>query len=174
MSGFSANYLDVTVTINNGRITSSIYEKPLNLHLYITSNSSHAPGTLKSLIFGAFRRAITLSTFPEDRARYLGQLSYHLRQRGHSPRRISRLYKQAQQKYDIHAERQGYSQPTIAKTTSPSLYLHLAYHHEDPKRQNIQRAFKRLVREPPGHRPMASLPHRRTSAQFGIDKLTIA
>ena len=46
----SVNFLDLTVTIEDGTIRSKTYQKPTNLHQYICPNSAHPPWTIKSII----------------------------------------------------------------------------------------------------------------------------
>jgi hypothetical protein len=45
-------FMDLTITLQHGRFSTSIYAKPLSLHLYIPPSSSHAPGIATGLIFG--------------------------------------------------------------------------------------------------------------------------
>jgi hypothetical protein len=56
----TAIFMDLTITIENGRISTSIYSKPLSLHLYIPPHSCHAPGIAKALIFGHTLRVLRL------------------------------------------------------------------------------------------------------------------
>ena len=68
----SAVFLDLTVSISNdGYISSTIYEKELNLRLYIPPNSCHSPGVLKGLVHGCVKRAVNLCTDKRDRQPYL-------------------------------------------------------------------------------------------------------
>jgi hypothetical protein len=52
----SVAFLNLTESIENGRIVTRTYEKPLNKFLYIPPASAHSPGVLKSTIFGNLRR----------------------------------------------------------------------------------------------------------------------
>ena len=46
------DYLNVTLEIENGKIISKTYQKPINLYQYITPNSAHPPGMIKETIYG--------------------------------------------------------------------------------------------------------------------------
>ena len=44
------NFMDLTITITEGKISTSLFEKPLNLHLYIPPHSVHPPGLLPGIV----------------------------------------------------------------------------------------------------------------------------
>ncbi len=56
----NAIFLDLSLKIENGQISSTIYEKPMNLYLYIPPHSCHAPGVVKGLIYGIVYRTKVL------------------------------------------------------------------------------------------------------------------
>lgn len=48
----SLDFMDLTITIDSQTINTTLYEKKLNIHQYITLGSVHPPGVLICLIFG--------------------------------------------------------------------------------------------------------------------------
>jgi hypothetical protein len=60
----SADFLDLTLTICNGRVKASLFEKKQNLYLYLPPHSAHPPGVLKGLIAGMLLQIIRLTTNP--------------------------------------------------------------------------------------------------------------
>ena len=60
------NFMDLTITIKNGHVSTSLFEKPLNLHLYIPPHSAHPPGLLpgivKSTLFHIFILCLITTT----------------------------------------------------------------------------------------------------------------
>ena len=61
------NFLDLTITIDkNGYISTKTYQKPMNVFLYIPSNSAHPPGMIKSLIFGLLQTYYYQNTYKKD------------------------------------------------------------------------------------------------------------
>ena len=74
-----ADFLDVSLTIQDGRIVSRTHQKKLNLYLYLAGSSAHTPSTLKSLIFGEMRRYCLTNTYSQDYVHFAALL---LRYRG--------------------------------------------------------------------------------------------
>ena len=62
-----ANFMDMTVTIKNGHISTSLFEKQLNLHLYIPPHSAHPPGLLPGIVHSTLFRIFTLCSDYDDR-----------------------------------------------------------------------------------------------------------
>ena len=58
----SVVFLDLTLSIRNNKIHSMLYEKPLNLHLYLPARSAHPLGVLHGLVAGHIYRAFSLCT----------------------------------------------------------------------------------------------------------------
>ena len=58
--------MDLTISIHNGKITTSLFEKPLNLHLYIPPHSAHPPGLLPGIVHSTLFRIFTLCSDPND------------------------------------------------------------------------------------------------------------
>lgn len=52
----SINFMDLTITIVNGRLETTLFEKEQNLYLYIPPHSSHPRGVFTGLIFGQVLR----------------------------------------------------------------------------------------------------------------------
>ena len=65
------DYLNVTISINNNKITFDLYKKSLNLYLYIPPLSAHPPGVLSGLVLGNCHRIYTLVSKPKDQRRHL-------------------------------------------------------------------------------------------------------
>ena len=60
------NYSDWTIMLNNGRITAKIYQKTINLYLYIPPHSAHPPGMIKGVIFGILRHYFEQNSDKKD------------------------------------------------------------------------------------------------------------
>ena len=61
----TVDYLDLTITINSeNKIETDLFEKSLNLYLYIPQLSAHPPGVLLGLVLGSYHRIYTQVTSP--------------------------------------------------------------------------------------------------------------
>ena len=65
----SLNFMDLTITLNGTNIDTTLYEKKLNIHQYITPGSAHPPGVLTGLIFGNSHRIYSLCSQHKERIR---------------------------------------------------------------------------------------------------------
>ena len=59
-------FLDMSLSIKDCRIASTLYEKPLATYLYITPTSAHPPGVTASLVMGNVIRIMQICTDPAD------------------------------------------------------------------------------------------------------------
>jgi hypothetical protein len=53
----SCNFMDLTITIEDGKLTTTLFEKEQNLHLFLPPTSSHPKGCGTGLVFGHVLRA---------------------------------------------------------------------------------------------------------------------
>ena len=52
----TVNFLDVTLTLKNGTIETTTFQKEQNLYLYLPPSSCHPHGTIKGTIYGLIGR----------------------------------------------------------------------------------------------------------------------
>ena len=62
----SVNFLDVKVNFNNGFITTSVYSKPTDAHLYLNAQSSHPSHVIKNIPKGQFIRLKRICSDDKD------------------------------------------------------------------------------------------------------------
>ena len=88
----SVDFLDLTISIRNHSIHTTLYSKPLNLYLYIPPRSAHPPGVLTGLIYGIIHRTFTLCSDPADVQQKLQQFWNRLLARGYEGPAIRTLF----------------------------------------------------------------------------------
>jgi hypothetical protein len=122
----SINFLDLNISIENGRIVTQTYEKSLNKFLYIPSTSAHPPGVLKSTIFRNVRRYWYQNTNTNDYRDQVQKFKKRLEARGHAHVDLVPIFKEV----FITLDKESKSPPsTPAKTVSAHvLFQHGEYH----------------------------------------------
>lgn len=167
----TCNFMDLTVTITpSGHLSTTLYEKPQNLYLYIPPHSAHPSGMLSGLIHGNILRIHRLCSSPDDIKQKSIELFTRLTHRGYTNEQLTPLFTSAHQKALLHKPAQT-TNHTLH--TDNKLFLHLQFHPEDPKPSAIHRLWDSVVANPPGHQPL----HQITNLQgipTAIDRLTIA
>jgi len=63
---FDVTFIDLNIHLREGRLHTSLYAKPMALHLYIPPTSCHAPGIATGLVFGHFYRIFQLCSHQND------------------------------------------------------------------------------------------------------------
>ena len=89
------DFLDITVTLKHDKIHTTLFEKALNLYLYIPPHSAHPPGVLTGLVIGNCHRIHTLCSDDSDKDHLLRQFFTRLRARGYAADSLFPLFKRA-------------------------------------------------------------------------------
>jgi hypothetical protein len=121
----SVNFLDLTLTLEHQRIMTRLYEKPLNLYLYIPPHSAHPPGILSGMITGYITRVFRLTSTNTDREATIRKFYRRLCDRGYTPITLRPLFHNALRRAQI-------SRCKPIDDQEERIYLHLEYHPYDP------------------------------------------
>ena len=169
----AVDFLDLTITCaDDGSIGTRLYEKALNLYLYLPQHSCHPPGVLKSLIHGMMLRCFRLSSSADTAQADVKRLLVRLVARGYSPTLVNTLMRQAFA--SLNFARQALAPSTAPTSTKASaLFLHVPYHPRDPSSREIQRLFVDILARPAGEPPLSALWNRHGYA-FGDTRLIVA
>ena len=121
------DFMDLTISISKGQISTSLYEKPLNLHLYIPPHSAHPPGLLPGIVHSTLFRIYTLCSDNDDKLTRTKVFFKRLVARGYKSDQIKPLF------YKAITRAKLYSGP-IDRTANDdtSVILHLPFHPNDP------------------------------------------
>jgi len=169
----SVDFLDLSISFSDdGRLRTQIYEKALNLYLYLPPHSCHPPGMLKGLIYGMIYRFYRLSTNPEDALVNVKNLLLRLSRRGYSAKMLENMAQQAFRE-SKHLVRPLQTATVGEKTeVSKAMYLHMPYHPLDEPSRRYQQVFRDVLSNPPGKIPLAESDTR--SGDYGLTPLTVA
>ncbi|KAL7487967.1 hypothetical protein ACHAW6_016072 [Cyclotella cf. meneghiniana] len=150
----TCNFMDMTISITNDKITTTIYEKKQNLYLYIPPHSAHPPSIINGLIFGHILRLHRLCSRNQDIQQKTHDHLNRLIQRGHPISKLIPVFKQAQQRATLLLSQKQTNTPEIPKTSSAKIFLHLPYHPQDPPRSTIQHLWNSTIMNPPCQPPL--------------------
>lgn len=144
-------FLDLTLRLRDGKIHSTLFEKPLNLYLYLPAKSAHPPGALYGLIAGFVFRALTLCTDKADALSVIAKMFRNLQARGYSASTLRPIFSKAMESRDNIRE--------VMETQNPNepdrMWLFkLTYHPNDPPSHLIRKAWNKTVAEPPLSKPL--------------------
>ena len=152
--------MDMTISIENGKVETSLYSKPLNLYLYIPSHSCHAPGVLRSLISGMILRIHQLCSKAEDIDKETHLFISRILDRGYDLDKIKPLIIQAIRNAESYTTKTKQQRNKLkekeAAASKQQVYLHLPYHPSHPV-SAIKRAWNSLVWSPPNKTPFNQL-----------------
>lgn len=166
------NFMDLTISLTDSGIQTTLYEKPLNLHLYIPSHSCHPPGLLSGMVHGMMFRIHTLCTDNDDRRARTREFFRQLQRRGYQPRQLRPLFVKALRRAQAYTGARA--DPTAQRNKlRRSLLFHLRYHPKNPPSRAIQSAWRHHVAEPPYTNPLAQVKNY-AGTPLGIDRLIIA
>ena len=172
----SAIFLDLNISLlDDGNICTRIYEKPMNLYLYLPSGSCHSPGVLKGLIHGAVRRAFALCSDKEDIMPFLKKTFKRLTVRGHNSATIKPIFEEALRKtQQLPTAVTPHRHQREDNPDKKSLFLHLPYNPIDVTSKDIQQAFRMNVMHPPNGAHISELDTQNMNGgAVDFDRLTI-
>ena len=163
------DFMDLTISITNGNISTSLYEKPLNLHLYIPPHSDHPPGLLPRIVHSTLFRIFTLCSDPQDRILRTKVFFKRLQACGYKSDQIKPLFNKA------IARAQRYSGPTNRATSdNNTVILHLPFHPNNPPSHQIQQAWRDTIASPRYHMPLPQMRNPQSREKCNIDRMIIA
>lgn len=189
----SVVFMDLNITLHEGRLLTSLYSKPMALHLYIPPSSCHTPGLTTGLIHGHFYRMFMLCSNESDIEREIYHFFNRLLDRGYSLLQLIPIFLTAEQKARTHRAKQhllllqqhlpthlcqnassvNRTRSVVTSNDDNGVFFHLQYHPSNPSASVIQQLWRTHVFTPPGATPLYLLKNRE-GHPVNIKKLTIA
>ena len=170
-------FMDLWLKIKGRRVVTSLYAKPLALHLYLPPHLWDAPGLLTGLIFGNVLRIHQLCSAATDAKKELKLFLHRLLDHGYKLWKITPIFQRAIDNAMAYLKRSTLkrlwmkSRKDIASCWQ--VFLHLPYHPANPPSKAIQQLWYHLVGTPLGNFPLNKLTNRQ-GYDVPIDKLAIA
>ena len=173
----SVNFMDLTITIKNGHLETTLYEKAMNLYLYLPPHSSHPRGVFTGLIFGQVLRIRRLCTHSTDADKKILEFFHRLLARGHTQESIGPLFDKAERNASAYLELSQAEKEDLRKKKSSDshnqIFLHLQYHPYDPQSREIQQIWREQVFQPAGETELPMM-ESLNEERVGINKLVVA
>jgi hypothetical protein len=171
-------FMDLMIALENGRLNTAIYAKPMALHLYIPPTSAHAPGITTGLIFGHTLQVYQLCSHQQDVDNELKLFFQRLINRGHSPTIILPLLKKAELKARerVAHERENIDDCIINKDkldTRDQIFFRLPFHPSNPNSAAIQKIWQENIASPLEKPELTDLKNH-WGHKIAISKLTVA
>ena len=132
-------------------LTTTLFEKSLNLYLYIPPHSAHPPGVLTGLVIGNCHRIHTLCSVEKDKTTLLRRFFKRLRARGYTPSVLLPLFHRAH----LLALRNPEPLPALDPDDAlkKRIFFHLEYHPDSPQSSEFQKIWNSTIMMP------SSAPH---------------
>ena len=136
-------FLDLTISYSSTKkqLTFQTFQKPDNLYLYLTPNSSHPPGVLKSMIFGLLRKYKIQNSHESDFRQMISKLYTRLLSRGHKHETLIPIFNSALLRLCLPPNEQK-EKPTN------DLFFKIQYHPKSISRKTIQKLFHETCSSP--------------------------
>ena len=150
----SVDFLDLTVTIEQGRIVTKTFQKALNLYQYISPQSNHPPKMINGIIFSLLRTYMRQNTWEDDYQEVTLKLFRRLAARGWNKVLLKDIILKADKKIRLQLENPS-PPPAELSPTSPSennssrdlLFLHMEYGQKDLPRKAVREIYESTCRE---------------------------
>jgi len=98
-----AIFLDLCIFRHGSVYATKTYQKAMNLYLYPTFNSAHAPSTKKGMIYGLLKKYKAQNTLPEDFHKISQALFQRFLARGYRLDTLRRLFQMSMEKLSIQS-----------------------------------------------------------------------
>ena len=169
--------MDMTIAINNRKITTTVYEKPLALHLYIPPHSCHPPGVLTGLVMGMVMRFYQLCSKKEDIDKKLKEFFGHLLDSGHKASMLTPLFdkamKNAKDYISRTPEHRNLLRAQKEEENKRRVFFHIPFHPQNPSSSTLQSLWRRTVGAPTNKTPLNKCKNH-SGNEIPIDRMVIA
>ena len=132
----SVIFVNMTISIENGKIETAFYSKPLTLYLYIPSHSCHSPGILAELIYGMILRIHQLCSKETDLDREMHLFMRRILDCGLNLGEITTLFLKAINNTKRYIQRSPAHRKELlhqkAQAAKRQVYFHLPFHPNHP------------------------------------------
>ena len=171
------DFMDMTISIKDNKLVTTLYEKNLNLYLYIPPHSAHPPGVLNGIIFGHIYRIFHLCSDKSDQKGHIQRFYVRLQRRGYKPSTLKAIFTHALSHY-------GNAHRPISRPVEPpypnhpdipwhQMYLHVPYHPNNLPSYMYQLAWRNTINAPKFEQRLQSTKNI-NGTRINIDRMVVA
>ena len=173
----SIDYLDIVISIRDLKLHTTLFEKDLNLYLYIPLHSAHPPGVLTGLILGNCHRIYTLCSDATDVTKLLRMFYHRLKARGYNDSRLLPLFQRA---YVLANDRTLHT-PIISPTFDEDdatllrsrIFYHTQFHPSNPTSSTLQQIWNNTIIRPPQDFHISTVENHHGKS-ISLERMTVA
>jgi hypothetical protein len=169
-------FMDLRLKIEEKMIVTSLFAKPMALHLYIPPHSCHAPGVLSGIVFGNVLCIHQLCSRATIIVRELKFFFHHLLDQGYQSSQLTPLFQQAMDNAKNYLWRTALDHVREKSRKDAAhcrrVFLHLPYHPANPLFKSIQKLWCDVVATQYGQTPLHCLTNQQ-GYDVPIEQLTI-
>ena len=154
-------FLDMTIEIENNKIVTSLYAKPMALYQYIPPSSCHPPGVLTGLVLGQVLRIFQLSSRDQDINNELRLFYKRLIDRGYSHDGLVPLFVKGIDNAKSYmalsqVQREARKKAKVGRSDE-RVCFHIPFHPQNPPSKRIQRLWRETILSPAGEKMFTDL-----------------
>ena len=143
----SCDFLDLTITIEDGIITTKTYQKALNLYQYLMPSSNHNPRQIKGIIYSLVRNYKRQNTHYSDYKEMVTKLFDRHVARGWDRATMKQYILEADSKLSNLPRPTPPPTATTPLTNKERLFLHFVYHRCDIPKQQVRSIYNNTCGE---------------------------
>ena len=146
----------MTIAIRKDRIITSLYEKAMNIYLYIPTQSAHPPGVLTRLVPGNILQIHSLCRKQDYINLRIKEFYVRLLVRGFQRDFLVPAFTMGIKGAHVFIKR-GSVQRCVSehdKDTQGRIFFHLTYHPRDPTSKSLQHQWRQHLLQPPWGPPL--------------------
>ena len=135
--------MDLTISIQEYRITNTLFEKQLNLYLYIPPHAAHPQGVNNGIICGQIHLITNLCNEKDDHKSLIRKFCRRLIKRGYNRQNILPMF----EKSILHSKKKALTsvpsppQKLYDQIKTQQLFFHVIYHPDNVNSFELQRKF---------------------------------
>jgi hypothetical protein len=169
----SVDFMDLSIRIDGQKIHTTLYQKAMNLHLYIPPHSAHPPGVLTGVVLGGIHRIYTLCSDSQDIKKLLKEFYKRLAVRGYKRSALEPLFVKGLQLQIARQTAQSTTKPQIRSIDDNTVFLHIKYNPGDPKSHVLQQHWRDTVAAPKGRTKLQYLRNYKSDS-MALRRMTVA